>query len=174
MSQSTGLLESERAAAANPRNPKLLYLLGAELAQTGRYEDAVVALTAAIALDPTLHTARLQLGLLHLTMAEPERSLAVLAALDELPENDALKHFARGLEALAKDEFDDCVAAMERGIALNTVNPALNDDMALIVARISETRAAQPASRLDPPPAAPLEERARRPDLRLYRDIEDT
>jgi cytochrome c-type biogenesis protein CcmH/NrfG len=173
MSQSTGLLELESAVAANPGNPKLLYLLGAELAQTGRYDDAVIALTSAIAIDPTLHTARLQLGLLHLTMAEPDRSMAVLAALDDLPEDDALKHFKRGLEALAADELDDCVAALRRGIELNSVNPALNDDMSLIVARIAEARAARP--KLDPQPAFPrIGERTKRTDFKLYKDIEDT
>jgi tetratricopeptide (TPR) repeat protein len=173
MKETKELVELERAVAANPGNSKLLYLLGAELAQNGRYEDAVTALTAAIAIDPALHTARFQLGLLHLTMAQPDQALAVLAALDELPDDNALKHFKRGLQALAKDELDECIAALRHGIDLNSTNPALNADMTMIIERIGEARAAQPAARLDPEPARP-EERMKRADLRLYKELEDT
>jgi len=172
--ENTELLQLERAVSANPGNPKLLYLLGAELAQNGRYGDAVAALTSAIAIDPSLHTARLQLGLLHLTLAQPEQSAAVLAALDTLPDDNALKHFKRGLEALAGDDYDECIAALQRGIELNSANPALNADMSMIVERINETRAAR-APRLDVEPGAPHpEERVKRTDFRLYREIEDT
>lgn len=175
MTETNDLVELERAVAASPGNAKLLYLFGAQLAQNRRYEDAVTALNSAIVIDPTLHTARFQLGLLHLTMAQPEQSLAVLAALDELPDDDALKHFKRALQALATDDFDACIAAIERGIELNSGNPALSADMSLIVERIHEARAAQPASRLEPEPGPRrTEDRTKRTDFRLYKEIEDT
>lgn len=175
MTETNDLMELERAVAASPGNAKLLYLFGAELAQNARYEDALAAFNSAIVIDPALHTARFQLGLLHLTMAQPEQSLAVLAALDELPDDNALKHFKRALQALATDDFDACIAAIERGIELNSTNPALNADMSMIVERIHEARAAQPASRLEPESLPRRnEERTKRADLRLYKEIEDT
>ena len=173
MRQHNALKDLQQAVARDPGNAELLYLLGAELAQSGEYEQAISALTSAVAINPQLHTARFQLGLLHLTMAQPDRSLAVLAALDELPEDNALKHFKRGLQALATDDFDACIASLRHGIDLNSTNPALNLDMSMIIDRINDTRstrAAKPAA----PPKPRVDEASRRPDLKLYKDIEDT
>jgi tetratricopeptide (TPR) repeat protein len=168
------LSELRQALAANPGSPQLLYLLGAELAQQGHYDDAATALTSAIAIDPSLHTARLQLGLLYLTMEQTERSMAVLAKLDELPEDNALRHFKAGLQALASDQLDVCAAALRRGIALNAANAALNKDMARIQARIEELQ----STKAEAPPATTATRRdapaGNRTDFSLYKTIEDT
>jgi tetratricopeptide (TPR) repeat protein len=132
-------LQQIRAAVAqDPRNAELRYLLGAELAQQKEYDAAVVEMSNALALDPKLHFARFQLGLLYLTMAQPENSLATWAPLEELDETAALKFFKRGLEALIRDDFDTCVGLLRQGIKLNKQNAPLNQDMTLVIDRVDE------------------------------------
>jgi tetratricopeptide (TPR) repeat protein len=131
--------ELRRAAVADPRNGEIRYLLGAELAQQRRYDEAVLELSAAIALDPLLHTARLQLGLLHLTLAQPQHATAVLAALESLEDSSALKHFKRGIDALTADDLPAAAASLAHGIELNSDNAPLDNDMRMLLARINET-----------------------------------
>jgi tetratricopeptide (TPR) repeat protein len=132
-------LQQIRAAVAqDPRNAELRYLLGAELAQQKEYDAAVIEMSNALALDPKLHFARFQLGLLYLTMAQPANSLATWAPLEELDETAALKFFKRGLEALIRDDFDTCVGLLRQGIRLNKQNAPLNQDMTLVIDRVDE------------------------------------
>ena len=152
------LARLEQATRNDAGNAELHYLLGAELAQAGDYPRAVVEMGRAIELQPELHTARFQLGLLHLTMAEPQHSLAVWAPLEQSG-NPALKSFKRGLEALIRDELAACIGFLEAGIAANTVNPPLNRDMRLVIE--NTRRALQP----QPAPAGP---QAVRTDFSLY------
>jgi hypothetical protein len=125
-----------RAVLDDPRNGERRYLLGAELAERRDYEGAVLEMSAALALNPFMHVARLQLGLLHLTMAQPHHATAVLGPLEELPDDSALKYFKRGLEALMHDDFAACLGELERGIESNRENAALNRDMQLIIERV--------------------------------------
>lgn len=140
-------LQQIRAAVAqDPRNAELRYLLGAELAQQKEYDAAVVEMNTALRLDPNLHFARFQLGLLYLTMAQPANSLATWAPLEDLDEMAALKFFKRGLEALIRDDHDACVGLLRHGIKLNTQNPPLNHDMTQVIDRVDEAY----VSTLDP------------------------
>ncbi len=120
------------------------YLLGAEYAQIKLYDRAVGEMEAALALDPALSIARLQLGLLWLSSGVADRASDVFGPLAELPENDPLRHFGAGLCALIKDAFDEASARLQSGIALNTVNAPLNGDMQRIVDEIARLRAAAP------------------------------
>src|SRR5687767_14859614 len=120
------IAELRQAAFDHPRNGEIRYLLGVELAQQRRYDEAVLELSAAVALNPLLHTARLQLGLLHLTMAQTHHASAVLAPLENLEDDAALKHFKRGLDALVTDDLSAALASLERGMQLNTENAPLN------------------------------------------------
>lgn len=138
--------ELRQAAADNPRNGEIRYLLGVALAEHRRYQEAVLELSAALALNPLLHTARLQLGLLHLTLAQTRHASAVFAPLEDLDDSVALKHFKRGLEALAADDFSAALANLQRGLQLNTENRPLNGDMQLITDRITAAMAANAAA----------------------------
>ena len=123
--------ELQRIRAAiqrEPGNAELRYLLGAELAQLREYPEAVAAFRTALDINPKLHFARLQLGLLYMTMAQPDHSLAVWAPLEELDETAALKAFKRGLEALIRDDFPACIGYLQQGIELNKHNTTLNDE----------------------------------------------
>jgi len=138
-----------RADATAPAH----YLLGAEYAQIGMYERAADEMESALALDPALSIARVQLGLLWLGQNAPDRADAVLAPLDELAAGDALRHIGAGLRHLIKDEFDDATARLEQGMALNTTNAPLNGDMRRIVDEIARVRAG--GAPANPSPAAP-------------------
>lgn len=130
------LSELEQAVRAEPANADLRHLLAAEYAQTGHYEPAVREFHEVLVLNPGAQVARFQLGLLELTRGEPARALAVWAPLEALPEGAALKCFKRGLEALIRNEFEACARLLQQGIEANTVNPALNADMQLVLARL--------------------------------------
>ena len=123
------------------------YLLGAEYAQIGLYERAIGQMEAAIAQDPALSVARLQLGMLWLGANQAARALDVLAVLQELGEQDPLRHFGAGLIALTQEDKGAALQALAQGVALNTVNPALNGDMQRIMRQLEEGAApAAPAA----------------------------
>src|SRR6187549_3571889 len=136
--ESPELQRLRAAIVRDPGNAELRYLLGAELAQRREYPEAVVQMRTALDIDPKLHFARLQLGLLYLTMAQPDDSLATWAPLEDLEETAALKSFKRGLEALIRDDFPACIGHLQRGIDLNKHNTTLNDDMSQLIQKVRD------------------------------------
>ena len=136
--ESSELLRLRAAIVRDPGNAELRYLLGAELAQRREYPEAVAQMRTALDINPKLHFARLQLGLLYLTMSQPDDSLAIWAPLEELDETAALKAFKRGLEALIRDDFNACIGFLQQGIHLNKQNATLNDDMSQLIDRVRD------------------------------------
>jgi len=136
--ESTELLRLRAAIAREPANAELRYLLGAELAQRREYAEAVAQMRTALDIDPQLHFARLQLGLLYLTLSQPKDSLAIWEPLEELDEAAALKSFKRGLEALIRDDFSACIGFLQHGIALNKQNAPLNHDMTQLIDKVRD------------------------------------
>jgi tetratricopeptide (TPR) repeat protein len=137
------------------------YLLGAEYAAIKMYDRAAGEMEAALALDPALAIARLQLGLLWLTGGAAEQALAVFGPLAELAEDDPLRLFGQGLCHLARDEFDDARALLVAGIAANSANPPLNGDMQRMIDAIDAHLAgvaAAPLAQMAPEPEAPAED----------------
>jgi tetratricopeptide (TPR) repeat protein len=158
-----------RSAVVNdPRNAELRYLLGAEMAQQKDYDGAVMEMSAALALNPLLHVARFQLGLLHLTMARADHALAVLAPLESLDDTSALKQFKRGLEALIRDDFANCIMHLREGIALNKENEPLNRDMTMLMERVSDVAATAAPLTPQPTPESPAKDAVVRTDFSLY------
>lgn len=129
---------------------KLLYLLGAEYAQIGLVDRAQEYMARSIDVDPDLHTARFQLGLLHLTCAQVQQSLDVLAPLEKLGEGSAFYHLRAGLEHLVRDEFDACRVSLLKGMDLNThsaaPNLALNGDMQKLLNALPASDGTTPAA----------------------------
>lgn len=124
------------AAQRETNNAKILFMLGAEHAQVGLYDRAVVELQQAVDLDPSFAVARFQLGLLHLTRGDGEAALRSWGLLGALPEEEPLRLFKEGLEQLMANRFDDCRVLIERGIANNQALPALNQDMRRVLERL--------------------------------------
>lgn len=119
----------KRAIQAFPDSAKAHYLLGAEHAQIGLYERAIDEMSEAIRLDPSLTVAQFQLGLLQLTTGHLREAELAWEPLDQLQRNDPFYLFKSGLLHLMRDEVTECIQSLERGIANNAVNEALNDDM---------------------------------------------
>lgn len=141
MSEDLSVEALRRAVVNEPRNAELRYLLGAEMAQQQDYDGAVMEMSAAIALNPLLHVARFQLGLLHLTMARTDHASSVLAPLEDLDDSAALKHFKRGLDALMRDDFAHCITHLREGIERNRENAPLNRDMSMLIERVTRALA---------------------------------
>lgn len=121
-------------------NGKAYYLLGAVHAEIGLYDRAVEEMTRAVELEPDLPTAHFQLGLLHLTAGRIDAAERAWQPLDRFGESDPLFLFKRGMLHLVADDFDACIDDLNRGIALNTLNEALNDDMRNIIADADKAR----------------------------------
>jgi len=186
----------ERAVAEHPRDGRWRYLRGADHASAGRYEDAIADLQAALRLDDGLHAARLQLGLLHLTLGQGAAAEATLRPLEALSQHDPLRLFAHGLRALIADDLATCMGCLEEGIRLNVALPPLNRDMALLLERVRSAALtgattanatitdatiadatiadAAPTAAADAPPPPPSRPAARPRSLSLYDTEPDT
>jgi len=131
------------------------YLLGAQYAQAGLYERSVDAMEAAIALDPALSVARLQLGLLWASTGAADRARVVLEPLQDLAEDDCFRLFGAGLRRLLDDDLDEAIELLRAGIARNEANEPLNADVRQVLAAAEQTRAALPGTA--PTATAPTE-----------------
>jgi tetratricopeptide (TPR) repeat protein len=139
MNATPTLEEMERAIAIDPTNAELRYLFGAELAQRREYPRAAIEFSTALQLAPSLHTARLQLGLLQLSMGQPQQAVGTLAPMESLPaELYWMTLFQRGLTALAQDQLPESLDWLTQGVEANTVNLPLNGDMTLLINAIRQ------------------------------------
>jgi tetratricopeptide (TPR) repeat protein len=118
--------------------PAAHYLLGAEYAQIALYDRAMDEMEAALALDPALWTARIQLALLYLAANRQDRAGDTLQPLAEHGQDEALQRFASGLLRLIADDLAGARDLLTAGMELNTANPALNGDMQRIVDEIGK------------------------------------
>jgi tetratricopeptide (TPR) repeat protein len=169
MDRQLDIEELRSAVVQDPRNAELRYLLGAEMAQRGDYAGAVMEMSSAIALNPLLHTARFQLGLLHLTLNHLDHAREVLAPLEALNDSAALKHFKRGLCALIEDDFANCASHLRKGIELNLENAPLNKDMEMLTERVVALSAQAATGAIAAPDANPAEDtQMTRTDFSLY------
>jgi len=120
------------------------YMLGAEYAQIKMFPKAIDEMEAALALDPALSVARLQLGLLCLAANDSIRASEVFSALQGLSQQDPLHHFGSGLQHLIREQLLEAEQCLMRGIDLNDSNVALNGDMQKVLTEIGVLRAAAP------------------------------
>ena len=140
----------KRLLLDEPENARALYLLGAEHAQIGLYDRAKEEIARAIDIDPGLHAARFQLGLLYISSGQVTPGLEVLEPLCLTPGNEPYHSFARGLKFLVNDHFLECREVLERGIVANTTNEPLNDDMRKILDAIKDKVSPAEVSSVEP------------------------
>jgi tetratricopeptide (TPR) repeat protein len=119
----------KQAVVEAPADARCHYMLGAEYAQIGMYERAIVQMQEAVKLDPKLDAARFQLGLLQLTSRNVDAAQEIWAPLDSLGPQHAYTLFKTGLLHLARDEFAAAVRCLQEGLAANDFNAPLNKDM---------------------------------------------
>lgn len=113
-----------------------LYILGAEYAELGMNKRASDLISHALALDPTLETARFQLGLLYMASGLLADARTAFEPLLELEIDTYLYQFALGMSHLLEDDVDGSIACLQQGIALNRENEALNRDMGNVIAEV--------------------------------------
>jgi len=124
------------------------YLLGAEYAQAGLLPEATAQMERALAHDPSLSVARIQLALLLIGQGDLERAREVLVPLSGADQLEWLRHFGRGLTLLSEDRLPEAAAALRAGVEGNAVNPPLNDDMRKLLAQIAATPEPAPEAKL--------------------------
>lgn len=126
-------------------DPRLHFLKGSLLAALQRYGEAERPMREAVEIAADFHIARFQLGLLLLTSGEAEKAVEAWRPLSRLERTDALRLFAEGLQAMARDDFPQAEALLRQGLERNTAHPPLNADMQMMLERMREAAAAPPA-----------------------------
>ncbi len=117
-----------------PEDPRLHFMRGSILAGRQQPLPAHTALSRAVDLAPDFHLARYQLGFFELTSGEVDQALSTWGPLLRLTEDAYLRRFAEGLTHLVRDEFDRAVERLEAGIAANSENEPLNQDIRMLIA----------------------------------------
>ncbi|MFC4161868.1 hypothetical protein [Chitinimonas lacunae] len=149
-----------KAAIGRAEQPdaRLAFMLGSQYAQIKMFDDARQWLEQSVAIDPDFEIAVFQLGLMYLLGNDMANNERVWAHLDRLPPEHALRCFREGLLAIARDQFDAGVAAIEQGLAVGYANPPLLEEMRKVIANVATLRAAAPTPAVEA--AAPAAEEA--------------
>ncbi len=146
----------------HPDSGQTLALLAAQHMQMGAPDAAEAAFIGALHRDPTLSTARFQLGLLQYTSGRPQTAFQTWDYLERLGESHYLVLFKRAFAALAIDAFEDTLLLLDKGIAANQENAPLSHDMRMLAGQIQALRA-------HTPDAAPQDEAATQFVLASYK-----
>ena len=164
-----GALGAWRAASVErPDSALPHFLIGAELAQASRIEEAETSYAHAVLLAPEFETARYQLGLLQFTAGRAATALVTWEPLFRLGPEHAIRAFVEGFAHLAADAFDAAVERFRAGMSLNRENPPMNGDIAKVIAAIEASRAGGSPSG-DPAPAAAEDQNGAHVLLSAYR-----
>ena len=140
----------KQALEDEPDNAKVRYMLGAEHAEIGMYDRAAKEMAEAVKLDSSLVAAQFQLGLLHITSGRVAEADEAWKPLERLGENNPLFLFKTGMLHLVRDEFDECISCLEKGISLNTDNAPLNKDMQRVIDNVRTAQAQIQAPEIKP------------------------
>lgn len=132
------LLESE------PTHVHAQYLLAAQLAQMGLFEQAEVGLRAVVAQAPDYDMARFQLGQMLLLKGALPEAQDTFGPL--LPRTDAVGAFARGLCAAGAEDVPTAMREFESGLALPQENQALAHDMSVFLEKLRASVADEQAA----------------------------
>jgi serine/threonine-protein kinase len=117
----------ERAIEMDPRFALAYSALGScyvhrvlkALGEANDHKKAEEAFSKALALDPTLLEARLQLVFIYLTRGEKEKARESVMLLREEYPNDVGVHFVRGVVARLDGEYERALRSFDRMVRLN-------------------------------------------------------
>ena len=120
------------------------------------YDLAEACYTAALHRAPGYAIARFQLGLLQFTGGRPAAGLATWGPLDALPGDDPLRLFTTAFARLTENRLPEALDLLRAGMARNTGNAPLNDDMQRLLDRLLQAgKALEPAPDTDPEDQGP-------------------
>jgi tetratricopeptide (TPR) repeat protein len=111
------------------------FLLASDHADQGRFDEAETAFANAVLLAPDWPIARYQLGLLQFSSGRAGAALVTWMPL--MTGTDALGHYVRGFDALARDEFTQAIAHFRAGLACPQEIEAVAGDIEKVLARIA-------------------------------------
>lgn len=140
-----GIGAIEQLLADYPDDARLHFLKGSLLIGIKRFIGAHQSLQRALEIAPGFDLARFQLGFFELTSGEGASAIRTWLPLKTLPATHYLHRFSEGLEHLISDRFEQCIACLREGIAVNAENPPLNNDMQLIIDKCSHLLSEHPA-----------------------------
>lgn len=133
--------------ALEPRNAPAQYLLAAEHAELGLYDRAIAGMETALELDPSLDTARFQLGLLYLQSSRKDDARLAFSELQARTLDTALGYCAQAYLAMLDEDAARAIPLLRQGIEACSANPALRGDMERVLASLDDTASAPtPAS----------------------------
>ena len=144
----------KRSIALQPQ-AKSIYILAAEYAELGMMQRAIEGMERAVELEPTLWTARFQLGLLYLSQGLIQEAKNAWEPLIELGTEAYLHHFALGCIQLIQEKTEDALESFATGMELNDDNPALNRDILNIVNSVVAAEPQDANGQTSRRPAAP-------------------
>lgn len=126
-------------------DPRLHFMKGSILAGRGRAIEAHASMSEAVNIAPGYALARYQLGFFEMTSGEAERALSTWGPLLAAGEDNYLRKFVEGMTHLIRDEFGDAIERFQQGIALNSENEPMNNDIHILIAecRKLEKKSAQ-------------------------------
>jgi tetratricopeptide (TPR) repeat protein len=138
-----------QASAAAPSWAVPHFLIGSEHAAQGEMDKAEAAIANAVLLDPGLHIARYQLGLLQYSSGRVAVALVTWQALTELEVEQGLPDFVRGFAALAQDQIETAKEHFAAGLSVADVNAAVAGDIRKVLAGLPVEAGAATGSKVE-------------------------
>jgi len=132
------------------------YLLAAEHAQLGMMDRAEEGFRKTVELAPDFPMGRFQLGQLYLTKGDAAAAKAVLAPLANMPADQALTGFSKGLIAAANEDIGESIREIQAGLACPQEIPALTGDMQRVLNNLLALGGDPSPTSPTPPSGAPL------------------
>lgn len=142
----------KEALALEPENHKAVYLLAIQHAELGLIERGIAGLTKALALDPKLEIARLQLGLLMIDRGRAAEAREQFS-MSQRSADQALRTFAEGMLLTLDGQIASASEKMKAGLGLQTANVALRPLMQEVLTRLEKMNEAAGASQQRSVPA---------------------
>jgi Flp pilus assembly protein TadD len=143
----------KRALDSSSSDARLHFLLGAEYAEIGLRDRAKESTSKALSLNPTLHAARFQLGMLHLVSGQIDDARREWSPLDALGDKAGMVLYKNALLSFEDNDPGRGLALLREGIAANTGDAALMAEMAKTLQR-AEERLSRPGSVSEPSSSA--------------------
>ncbi|WP_168188005.1 tetratricopeptide repeat protein [Hahella sp. CCB-MM4] len=127
------------------KNPRNVYMLGAEYAELGMFDRAYTTMQEAVGLEPQLWDAHFQSGLVKFVIGDVNAAESAWQSLDQLPPDSALVLFKRGILAFSSGNKVDGESLLNQGVSSNTTNPALNQVISSLMEKLLEMEFTSPS-----------------------------
>jgi tetratricopeptide (TPR) repeat protein len=135
----------KEAVAKSPEDANVHFMLAAEYAQIGLVDRAISGMTRTLELQPSLHAARFQLGLLYFSRGNISGAQEAWAELDSMGDQSAWYLVKQGLLKISANDFPAAENLLRQSLAIEHDNPALiaqtEKILASLQARIGGTKA---------------------------------